>query len=338
VLDEFAFYHSPKELLWQVLYPTTSTTAGKILIITTSPDNATHYSNELFEVAITHDWYYKATIYDDETYLPAEIEALKVGCLDEFSWKINYLCELGLIAPTKIVVPEWIETKYKTILKRPDYYNYYKHYLGEDSAFRDFTAVVYATHYFKEAVLYFEGESQFLEQQVRSDIVTDEIKKKAKEIWGPDYKIYRAIGDSADPIFLNELNKYGFSFFGVEKKLLRAMVNEFRELVQRGQIQISPDCKYLLSNMKNAIWDEKGDKLDKDAFNHHFDHLMAALYLSRHVMWNENPVPVTYNYNPNNMFFPDIDKQTKEYQMQKAFGVADLFDPMKKMRELDGEF
>jgi phage terminase large subunit len=331
ILDEFAFYHSPKALLWEAMYPTTNTTAGKILICSTSPDNPNHYSNELFEKAKVEGWYYKATIHEDETYTKEEIEALKKGCLDDFSWQINYECILNLISPSKQVVPEW-EDKYTRLIIKPPQYQFYRHYIGLDSGYRDFCAIVFATHYFKEDKIHFEGELQFLENEVRSDLVTNAIKKKADELWGANYKIFRAIADSADPKYILELNKYDMSFFGVEKKTLRSMINEYRELVGHDKIRISPQCKYLLSNMKAAVWDDKNEKLGKDAFNHHFDHLMSAVYLTRHIAWNDNPVPTTFGTTENTHWNvpPEMQADESVVKLAKMFGTKRPTQPWEK--------
>jgi len=69
------------------------------------------------------------------------------------------------------------------------------------------------------------------------------------------------------------------------------MLNEFRVLVSQGKIIVNPTCQMLIHNLETAVWTDKRDKLDKDIFSHHFDHLMALVYLTRVLDMNTNPIP-----------------------------------------------
>lgn len=307
-VDEGAYHDYLVELIEKVLRPALQKGRGKLLIASTPPD-VQHPFDTYANDAEVGKYYFHATIYE-AGYTADEIAKAKreAGWIEaenrwkteshEFTWRIEYLAERGLRNLNRLVVPEWTEIyKRKSprdLLKIP-HYQFYKHYIGLDSGYRDFTAITFGTYYWKEGYFQFEGELQFIEKEVRSDLIIPKVIAMAKSLWGDtNWKPYYCIADSADPIFINELNKYELTFYGVEKKALRAMVNDFRVQVGASKIYVSEKCPYLLSNLKDAIWTKDGDKIDKDTFNHHFDHLMASIYLSRYINWNLNPIPNTF--------------------------------------------
>jgi hypothetical protein len=69
------------------------------------------------------------------------------------------------------------------------------------------------------------------------------------------------------------------------------MLNEFRVLVSQGKIVVAPICQMLIHDLETAVWTERRDKLDQDIFSHHFDHLMALVYLTRVLDVGTNPIP-----------------------------------------------
>lgn len=193
------------------------------------------------------------------------------------------------------MVAEWNTQSMVQEKEHDPYYPFYHHYMGLDWGYKDFTAVTLATYNFRKARLEFDGELTFSGKEVRSDIISDRIKMLSKHLWTDKANIYRQVSDSADPILINELNRYeGMSFVPVTKAhTLNAMVNEFRILVAQGKIIVRPACQLLIHCLENAVWvdETKRDELEQDVIAHHFDHLMSAVYLSRMVDWEANPIP-----------------------------------------------
>ena len=134
------------------------------------------------------------------------------------------------------------------------------------------------------------------------------------------------VSDSADPILINELNREkGMSFSPVHKlNSLEAMLQEFRLLVQQGKVIVNPNCAMTIHCLANAIWDNKRSALDQDVLAHHFDHLMALVYLSRNLDRNTNPIPADFcvdGWRVANLDFdrrPDISESASE--LERAFG------------------
>jgi hypothetical protein len=182
---------------------------------------------------------------------------------------------------------------------------------------KDFTALIFATWDFKRAKLVVEGELTFSGTEVRSDKIAQATKEMQVKLWGEDSEIYKMISDSADPILINELNGHGLSCIPVYKeKSLEAMLNQFRMLVNDGKIEVSPTCAMTLSNLKTAVWDKTRVKLDKDAYNHHFDHLMALVYLTRGLVPSENPVPRDFGVDGTRIINLNFDKKKESLSAQ----------------------
>jgi len=339
LIDEAGSIKNLDNIVDAILIPTLLARRGHLIMFSTpSREGNNHPFYKYCQKAKVEGTYSEYTIRDSHYPLDIQNKFIdELGGIDSINAKREFFCQ-WVIDESKQVIPEWA-SKYKAVTPQPEVYQFYRHYLGLDSGYRDATGIVLFTHYFRENLIQVEGELRFKEKQVRSDIITQAIQAKADALWGKGWKAHRMVGDSADPIFLNELNKYQpFQFFGVRKKSLRAMVNEFRELVNRGQLLVSPECKYLISHLESAIWDEVGEKLDKDQFGTHFDELMALIYAIRNVAWNENPIPPEFKFDPNTMFYPGLDEKTKQVQLEKAFGVHNLFDPMRNLKDLNGSF
>jgi hypothetical protein len=91
----------------------------------------------------------------------------------------------------------------------------------------------------------------------------------------------------------------------------------------RGKIVVNPRCQMLIHSLENAVWTEKRDKLDQDVVAHHFDHLMAAVYLARMVDWDANPIPKDFMIDNIRVIEVNFDKtnaQGSARSLEVAFG------------------
>jgi hypothetical protein len=299
-IDEARDVDSLSELIESVVFPSLFSTDGHLIISSTPADTRSHPLFNYRQHAKTENWIVKIPIQeahrlDPEVYSQERIDEWKAETLDapdgEETWEREYECK-WVINKCKMAVPEWA-AQMVSVPSRDPYYNFYHHYVGVDWGYKDYTAFVLATLNFRTARLEVEGELTFGGKDVRSDLIQEKLNIATKHLWGKDADIYRQVSDSADPILINELNKFdGMNFFPVEKAhTLEAMLNEFRVLVGQGKIVVSPKCQMLIHCLENAVWDDNRRKLDQDAFAHHFDHLMALVYLTRMIDWQANPIP-----------------------------------------------
>jgi hypothetical protein len=103
---------------------------------------------------------------------------------------------------------------------------------------------------------------------------------------------------------------------------LEAMLNEFRILVSQGKIVVDPKCSMLIHCLENAVWTDKRDKLDKDVVAHHFDHLMALVYLTRMIDWEANPIPRDFMIDNVRVIELNFDKTKAEGKSARALETA----------------
>jgi hypothetical protein len=247
--------------------------------------------------------------YDPMVYSRDRIDEWKAETLKGLDgadvWAREYLCQ-WVINKRKMAVPEWRDA-FVSSFKHDPYYQFYAHYIGLDWGYKDYTALVFFTWNFRKARIEVEGELTFSGTDVRSDRISEAVRTTVRNLWGEKAK-YRGVSDSADPILINEINKFdGMNFSPVHKlNSLEAMLNEFRILVSQGKVWVSPSCPMTMHCMGNAVWDDKRKKLEKDSVAHHFDHLMALVYGCRILDQSENPIPdnfVVDNINVINLNF-----------------------------------
>lgn len=313
-VDEGRDVDDLKDLIDSVIFPSLFSSDGYLIISSTPADSFGHDLYHYYQLAQAEGWLYecdinKARELDPEDFPEDRIKEWKRETQRQDVWEREYLCK-WLIDSTRIAVPEWTQG-YIQPYKRDIFYQFYHHYVGVDWGSKDFTALIFATWDFKRAKLVVEGELTFSGTEVRSDKIAQATKEMSWKLWGEDAEIYKMISDSADPILINELNGHGLSCIPVYKeKSLEAMLNQFRMLVNDGKIEVSPTCAMTISNLKSAVWDKTRTKLDKDAFNHHFDHLMALVYLTRGLVPSENPIPRHYGVDGSRII--DLNFDTKK--------------------------
>jgi hypothetical protein len=169
-----------------------------------------------------------------------------------------------------------------------------------------------------------EGELTFAGTDVRSDRIADAVSRQMEKIWGSPCEVYRMVSDSADPILINEINKFdGMNFVPVQKlNSLEAMLNEFRVMVSQGKLAVSPTCVKTILDLNGAVWDKNRKALNRDPFNHHFDHLMSLVYLTRVLSPNENPIPPDYMVDGVRIINVDFDRRPGVTEAGKALEQA----------------
>lgn len=317
-IDEARDVDNLQELIESVVFPSLFSTDGYLIISSTPADTRSHPLYTYRQQAEVEGWITKISmddackldpsVYTEDRIKEWKEETLKAADGQEI-WEREYECK-WVVNKRRMAVPEWDTKTMVQECDRDPYYHFYHHYYGIDWGYKDFTGIVFATYNFRKARLEVDGELTFSGKDVRSDLLADKITIQSLHLWGKDANVYRQVSDSADPILINELNKFkGMNFTPVQKaNTLEAMLNEFRVLVANQKVIVSPKCQMLIHCLENAIWTEKRDKLDQDVFAHHFDHLMALVYLTRHLDVYSNPIPRDYLIDNVRVIDLDFDK------------------------------
>lgn len=330
-VDEGRDVDDLRDLIDSVIFPALFSSDGYLIISSTPADSFSHPLYHYRQLAEVEGWLFQcnidqASMYDPVAFPPERIAEWKAETDRPDVWEREYMCR-WVIDTSRVAVPEW-KDEFRVEYKRDMFYPFYHHYIGIDWGSKDFTAIIFATWDFRNAFLQVDGELTFSGTDVRSDKIASAIEQMRLKLWGEDSSIYRTISDSADPILINELNGHkGMNVTPVYKeKSLEAMLNQFRILVNVGKIRVSPTAVMVISNLKNALWTKTRDKLDKDPFNHHFDHLMALVYLTRGLVQNDNPIPPNFGMDGNRVIDLNFDKQNTQSEaakvMQQAFKNA----------------
>lgn len=309
-IDEAREIDDLPDLIDSVIMPALFSNNGYLIISSTPADTQSHPLYNIRNRAISEGWYVGISIYDaqqldPDVYTAERIAEWKAELLKEPDGQERWQREFEIkwiVNQRRRAVPEWDSSRMVQVFHRDPYYQFYHHYQGLDWGYKDYTALVFATLNFRASRLEVDGELTFSGKDVRSDLISDRVALAYKHIYGvpifdqtrfPAHHPYRQVSDSADPILISEINKYaGMSFVPVNKAhTLDAMLQEFRILVMKGKIVVDPKCTLTIHCLENGVWDDNHDKLDQDILAHHFDHLMALVYLTRMVDWEANPIP-----------------------------------------------
>jgi hypothetical protein len=343
-IDEARDVDNLQELIDSVIMPSLFSNDGYLLISSTPADTRSHPLYQLRTRAEIEKWFVRINIYeaskmDPEVYTPERIAEWKNETLKDPDgqdrWEREFECK-WVVNRRKMAVPEWDTKTMAMSFGRDPYYPFYHRYMGLDWGYKDYTALIFATFNFRKARLEIDGELTFSGRDVRSDLISERAAITYKHLYGvpifdpkvfPPVHPYRQVSDSADPILINELNKYpGMNFVPVQKAhTLEAMLQEFRILVMRGKIVVDPKCTLTIHCLENAIWDDKHAKLDQDILAHHFDHLMALVYMARMVDWEANPIPKDFMIDNVRVIELNFDKTKAEgnsaQSLEAAFGA-----------------
>ncbi len=318
-------------LIESVLMPSLFNSKDALCYICSTPaDTRSHPLYRYRQQAESEGWLIRLTIWDasamdPEVYTRERIEEWQAETMKSVDgldiWRREYECE-WVVNASRAAVPEW-SPSYVYTIPRDAYYPLYQHYLAVDWGYRDFTAIGFATYYYRQAKLQVEGELAFSGKEVRSDRIAGAIDQHATKLWGADWGA-RGVSDSADPILINELNAHPkMSFVPVQKAdTLEAMLNQFRVLLNFGQIAVSEKCPMTIHCLANAVWDKDRKKLDQDVFARHFDHLMQLVYMTRILDTASNPIPKDFMLDGNRYIELDFDKKNALTPSAKALEAA----------------
>lgn len=306
ILDECGLMNDLRHVISDVVMPMTMTTNGRVLLATTPPRSPGHESKIIFDEHNDVGACSRFTIVDaphiDDTrkaaYLvragekQARVDSILRGELEPESTtaKREYFCQFVTDADTA-VIPEFAEAKAE-IVKTPPRPHYFDSYVAMDPGFNDKTGILYAYVDFQKHQLVIEDES-LLSRAATPDIAT-EIKKKEEALWGLQKPVMR-VCDIDLRLIADLWSLHGLNFQKAEKVDSDAGINLMRTMVKARQIIINERCQRLITQLENAVWDSKGNDLDRTEADGHFDLVAALKYLCRAINWQRNPFPDWYS-------------------------------------------
>lgn len=313
IVDEAGFISNLKDALISTLLPTTATTQGRVLVISTPPEEADHYFVELEELASLDDSLMVMTIddYYEEmdkygvpcTRLPKqeiELQSIAMGGRDSNEFKREYLCELITSDETK-VVPEFTRELEKEIVKEYELPPYYDAYTAMDIGVKDMTVVLFAYYDFANNRVVIADEFTLQGAQVTTDKIAEGVREKETFLWRDERtntsKPVRYRFSDNDLRLIQDLNvMHGMVFVPTEKHNKVKYINELRQRIASGNVHIHPQCKTLLNHLRFAQWDKNRKDFKRTKDSAHADGVAALMYLIRNINWNKNPYPPHYQF------------------------------------------
>lgn len=325
IVDEAAFCDDLSYVVDSILQPTTLTTNGKIVLISTPPVSMDHPFIEYVKRAKFFNRHILKTIYDNPRLTPEQIKvaADSAGGIDSNQFQREYLCR-HIVSTENVVVPEFTKEKQKNLIKELPVPEYFDGYVAMDIGGTDFTGLLLAVYDFQKAKIYIVDEL-LLKGAVTSDEIALKLKNKEITAFGPYKTPYLRTADNNNVILINDLNiKHGLNFIPTNKDDKLAALNNMRLMIKDEMIIIHPRCTNLIFQLENATWKGNSNKTFNRSKDHgHFDLLDSLIILCRNIQLTRNPSPdgkPSYNqYQNSGKHVPDAN--SFEVQLKEIFKI-----------------
>lgn len=292
IVEEAAFVDRLRYLVSSVLTPQLTTTAGRILMISTPPVSPAHEVSEYKEEAQARGHYARRTI-DDNKHIA---EGAKAKLIRELGGPLATACRRELycewvVDEERAVVPEFTEARRSAIVQPVPPPTYEQPTVAIDVGFEDLTAVLFGYWSFKDARLHVQREVML--KRARTDEVAAAIAAMEKELWGGQENLPQAARWSDTDLRLiadlGELHNLGVAPTAKDDK--EAQVNAVRMLVQQDKLRIDPSCEVLIGTLRVAVWNKARTTFEQLKNYGHADALDSLIYMHRNVDRYSNPYP-----------------------------------------------
>lgn len=328
VLDEAGFMFDLTYGVRSVLGPTTKTTGGRTILISTPSRSENHEFITDWVLPYQIENRIKVfTIFDNPNLTQEAIaEALSeypTGERDPM-FRREYLCEIARGAE-KSILPSF-SPEIEKITISADYVRpvFYDAYVSMDIGGSDLTAVVFGYYDYLNATLVIEDEYVVGKDVNTKDLATN-IRAIESKLWINPIDMspvppYMRVADNNNLILLTDLQRdHGITFIPTRKDNREAAINGLDVALASKKVIINPKCKHVIYHMKFAEWNNQRTKFKnlKDSPSGeikggHADALAAMIYLHRNIIKSKNPYPLGYgDVSGHNIFQSQLKKEEK---------------------------
>lgn len=333
LVDEAETIDNLDYLIMSVLMPQTLEQDGGQIILTYTPaETPAHDCKKFNDRCKLEGNYCEFTIYDNQTLDEETIEqyAEEYGGRESTAFKREYECR-WVVEEKRVIIGTW-DDKYIVDVPKPKEYDFYDKYMCMDVGFSHWTCVLYGYWDYLNAQLIIEDEWKGRGWEMTTETIANGVKEKQEKLWG-NQKPYRKIADSNNPQLLNDLGKLYGVYFNQELKLtlkgrLDATINRLKDAFKKGMIIVNPKCEYLILCLQSGIWNKTRDKFDEDDELGHYDGIAALMYMWRHIDFQRNPIPVTYNI--------DLENSHISEEMRKKMAGGDSSHSINELKKAIG--
>jgi hypothetical protein len=340
LVDEAGFADNLDYNIRSILMPTTTHTAGKIILASTPSPEPDHEFVSFVEEAELNGLFTKKTIFDNPLLTTEQINNIiskfKGGALNT-QFRREYLCE-QVKDESLSVLPEVDDELLAEIVKEHPAPPFYHRYVAMDIGFKDLTVVLYGYYDFRADKIIIQSEIVKNGKEIHLPIFTQELQNKENELWmspltnelvKPEARV-----SDINPFVIQEISIYSkkhnprhaidFGMAAKDDKL--ANLNKLRVLLANKKIIIHPSCDTLIRHIKNCKWKDKSSKDDfaRSPDDGHYDGVDALLYFTRAINYNKNPYPASYGYEIRDLHIQNrskFDQQTPQEVYQQIFGI-----------------
>lgn len=304
VVDEGGSIADLRYVVDSILMPQTTTTKGRIVIISTPAKTPGHAFKEYCDVSEEAGTLIERTIYDNPRLSPEDIEELKkeAGGAESTTWQREYLHK-HVTDSTSAVMPEATReqlTKFTIIVDPNDPLAYRPRYFDTlvwlDPGWNpDFTGVIWAIWDFLKARVIIEDE--YVMRRMDTDTLGNVLREKTDALWGFGHSPHQAVAD-VDHRLIADLAKRGWNFEPTQKDNLDEAINKLRLSISGKQIEFwtHPRCFGVRRQFENAVWNKPRTRFASTVQDGHFDLLAAAIYGRRNLRTSHNPYPEEYAF------------------------------------------
>ncbi len=309
IIDEAGFCQDLSDVVNSVLSPTTDTTGGRGILVSTPSASSDHeFITDFVNPAAQEQKLIKYTIYDSPLISKEKLQKI----INRYPLKEKdprfrreYLCEIqnnGDLA----IVPEFTTDLEAKIVREPPRPAFYDAYVSMDIGGKDLTVVLFGYWDFLKATLVIEDELVFGKamgndiRELRIDDFAKTVHQMEQKLWSsPTTGEFKPptlrVADNNNIIFLNDLTyKHNLQFLATRKDNREAAINSMRQLIAEERIIIHPKCKTLIGHLKNGTWAKNKKDFARSAKNGHYDAIPALYYLVRNIQETKNPYPKGY--------------------------------------------
>jgi len=287
LVDEAGFVKKLRYLVQDILLPQLLTTNGRLIMASTPPRSIAHEFVEYVQQAVAQDSYSKKTIFDNPRLTSRQINDVITECggKESDTFKREYMCELISDSSARII-PEFRE---KSHVQKQPIPQYYQPYVAADFGLKDYTAIIFGYLDFVRQKIVIQGEAVFNYRTTKEMAI--EIQRIEEKLWKGHSRQPIRIGDNELQILWDLQKDYKITFKPATKWDKEAAIASLRDGFIRDKLEIWPECKNLVHQLNNGVWNEARTGFERNDSLGHCDAVDALIYLFRHVNWKLNPIP-----------------------------------------------
>lgn len=326
LLDESAFY-ADLERVESALLPQLTTTAGRVLYLSTPPETPAHPFISRYQAAQAAGRAVHETVHDNPRLGPEGVarleaaEATRLGLTVEelrqsTYWRREYLAEV-VTEGTRAAIPAWTPQAHKECVMEVARPERFDAYVGVDLGFQpDPHGVLFGWLDFPRATLVVEAELELRGHTVAQ--LASRVKEAESTMWGanrwdgtlsaaqtwpglPEWLVglahakapaqpFMRVGDD-DALVLAELaGSHGLAVLPTRKDDKHLAVDALNQLVAARRIRIHPRCVRLIEQLYSTVWNKQRTKWERTAKDHG-DLIDALVYMARNIAWHKDPRP-----------------------------------------------